>query len=461
MNLKHFLRLCTTGKPVIRAGCRLYSNRNILKLSERGMFEDIFPDTSADEIINLFNKSPQRVYAGFDPTAESLHIGNLLIVMNLLHWQRSGHDVIALIGGATGLIGDPSHRTTERPELAEALVRSNVESIKDNLQTIFKNHEQFFWREGRLKPVKFVNNLDWYRNINVVEFIRTIGKHLRLGTMLSRTSVKTRLQSETGMNFTEFTYQVFQAYDWLYLLNEYNCRFQIGGNDQMGNMKSGHDLIGRVKNANVYALTLPLITTEGGKKYGKSERNAVWLSPKKSSSFQFYQFFVRTPDSDVEKLLKLYTFLPLREIAEIVAAHKTSPEKREAQKVLAEQVTLLVHGEEGLQAALQASAVLYDRSIESLCKLNAEELVQVFEGASMVDLMPEPGLTAYELAMKANCFKTDHDAMRIINAGGFYINHQKITNVNEAITPGIHVLPNKVTLLRVGKKTYHVVRWFA
>ncbi|XP_015595585.1 tyrosine--tRNA ligase, mitochondrial [Cephus cinctus] len=463
MNAKYLVRLCSTGKATFYRPCRFYSNRNILKLYERGMFQDMFPDTSAQEIVDLLNKSPQCVYAGFDPTAESLHVGNLLVLMNLLHWQRSGHQVIALIGGATGLIGDPSHRLSERVEMNKLLVEDNVRSIMNNIQTLFENHKKFLWndKQGKLKPVILVNNIKWYSNLNVIDFVRTVGKWFRLGSMLSRSSVQSRLNSDTGMSFTEFTYQVFQAYDWLHLLKNYDCRFQIGGNDQMGNINSGHDLIFRSTHEKVYGLTLPLITTEGGQKFGKSSGNAVWLSKHKSSSFQLYQFFIRSKDADVEQLLKFFTFLSLGEIKDLMQKHVEHPEKREAQRILAEQVTLLVHGEDGLEAARRTTAVLYDNSIESLAKMTANDLIQVFDGAPVIEILPEPGITAYDLAIKAKCFKTDKDAMRIMAAGGFSINQQKITNISEVITPGIHVLPNNLTLIRVGKKNYHIVKWLA
>lgn len=286
------------------------------------------------------------MYAGFDPTADSLHIGNLLVLMNLLHWQRAGHQVIALVGGATGLIGDPSHRKSERVEIEKYLIEENTKCIANNIKTIFGNHEKHFWKgkQENLKPLILMNNLDWYTNVNVIEFVRNIGKCFRMGIMLNRSSVESRLNSETGMSFTEFTYQIFQAYDWFQLMKRYKCRFQIGGSDQLGNIMSGYDLITKKENEKVYGMTLPLITAEGGKKFGKSLRNAVWLSPTKSSSFQLYQYFIRTKDSDVESFLKLFTFLPLNKIAEIVEAHTKSPESRRAQQILAEQVTLLVHG---------------------------------------------------------------------------------------------------------------------
>ncbi|XP_033214265.1 tyrosine--tRNA ligase, mitochondrial [Belonocnema kinseyi] len=461
MNVGRFFRLCCTVKPHLYKSHKFYTNRNILKLHERGIFEDLFPDSSAGEIGDLLKKSPQCVYAGFDPTADSLHVGNLLVLMNLLHWQRAGHQVIALVGGATGLIGDPSHRKSERLEMEAFLVEENLNLIKKNIESIFENHEKFFWQDpsSKLKPIIIVNNIDWYNDVNVIEFVRRVGKHFRLGTMLGRTSVQSRLKSDSGMSFTEFAYQIFQAFDWLHLLKTYDCRFQIGGSDQMGNIVAGHDLISRTTKKSVYGLTLPLITAEGGKKFGKSTGNAVWLSPTRSSNFQLYQFFIRTADADVENFLNLFTFLSTPEINEIVERHKKNPAKREAQKILAEEVTVLVHGDEGLKAARRTSALLYENSIETLAEMSPQDVFQVFEAATVTEIISEPGLTVYELAMKANCFKTEKDALRIIPAGGFQINHQKITNINEVITPGIHILSNKLTLLRVGKRSYHIVKW--
>ncbi|KAH0540644.1 tyrosine--tRNA ligase, mitochondrial [Cotesia glomerata] len=462
MNTKKILRLYSTRKLILRNE-RFYSNRNILVLNDRGMYQDLFPATSAPEIKSLLMREPQCVYSGFDPTADSLHVGNLLVLMNLLHWQRAGHQTIAVLGGATGLIGDPSHRASERDEINSKILAENVESIKKNIQTIFKNHEQYFCKDFRnpVKPVILLNNLDWYKNVNLIDFIRGIGKYFRMGTMMGRTSVQERLNSETGMSFTEFSYALFQAYDWLVLFNKYKCYFQVGGNDQMGNIMSGHDLISKATKKTVFGLTMPLITSEGGKKFGKSLGNAVWLSKEKSSPFTFYQFFIRTTDADVEKYLKLFTFLPISEINSIMDSHRKSPSKRDAQRILAEQVTLLVHGQKGLDEAVRASLILYDTSIEALSKLDVDDLMNAFVGAKISELYHEQGLTSYGLAMKIKCFKSEHDASRIIPAGGFYINHSKVTNINEVITPGIHILPNNLTLVRVGKKSYHVVKWLS
>lgn len=280
-----------------------------------------------------------------------------------------------------------------------------------------------------------------------------------MGNMLSRASVQSRLQNDQGMSFTEFTYQIFQAYDWLHLLEKYNCEFQIGGNDQMGNMKSGHELIGRSKKKEVFAMMMPLITTEEGDKFGKSAGNAVWLDKNKTSEFSFYQFFVRQTDVETEKLLKLFSFIPTNEVDNLIESHKRNPELREAQKILACNVTKLIHGEEGLKKALQISDALYSGDTKALGSLKAEEIPKLFVGAPYVELYMEPGTTMLDAAMKVKCFPTTKDAHRIIAAGGFYINQQRTTNPKEMFTPDIHIMKNGISLFRVGKKNYYIVRW--
>ncbi|KAG8224856.1 hypothetical protein J437_LFUL005459 [Ladona fulva] len=373
---------------------RSYSNRNILKLRDRGMLHDLFPDNSASEIVDTLNSKPQVVYAGFDPTADSLHVGNLLVLTNLIHWQRAGHQVISLIGGATAQIGDPSGRTSERKKLKLENIEKSSTLIQKNISDIFENHKKYFWNQkGKKDPLSEVIILDnesWYKDFNVVDFVSEIGRHFRMGTMLSRTSVQSRLASEAGLSFSEFSYQMFQAYDWLHLLQNHNCKFQIGGSDQMGNIVAGHDLIGKVAEEKVYG------------KY-----------------FRYY---------------------------------KEKPELRIAQKKLAENVTLLVHGEEGLKSANLATSALYDKSVESLISMSPSEVIDVFRGTSTAKVLLSPGLTVLDMAMSAGCFANDSDAKRIISAGGFYVNHQRITNFNEVLTKSVHILPNNLSLIRVGKK---------
>ncbi|XP_044736488.1 tyrosine--tRNA ligase, mitochondrial [Chrysoperla carnea] len=441
---------------------RYFVTNNISKLRDRGIFQDIFPDTASKEIADLINGGPQTVYAGFDPTADSLHIGNLLVLVSLLHLQRAGHQVIALVGGATAQVGDPSGRLTERSEISKDIVQKNTERIHANIEQIFKNHEKYLWtdrgHQSPLKPPVIINNADWYKNIDAIQFMR-IARHFRMGSLMNRTSIRERLSSPQGMSCAEFMYQIFQSYDWLYLLDKYNCRFQIGGSDQLGNIKSGHDLIGKFHKTKCYGLTLPLITTESGEKLGKSAGNSVWLFSDRSSEFSFYQYWIRQKDIDSLKLLKLFTFLKQPEIDHLEALQKKNPSERPALKKLAQEVTLLVHGENGVKTAEKVSDALYSNKLKSLEILQANELAQAFEGARTVELLPEPGLTVLDLALKAKCFPSQHDALRIISAGGFYINHQRAKNINEAIVPGIHILPTNTTLIRVGKKNYHIVRW--
>ncbi|CAH2037720.1 unnamed protein product, partial [Iphiclides podalirius] len=351
------------------------------------MYQDMFPNTAALDIKKLLNKCPQCVYAGFDPTADSLHVGNLLVIINLLHWQRGGHNVIALLGGATGYIGDPSGRSSDRIAISSDVIANNVHSIRSNLETVFENHKKYVCSEGedKLKP--------------------------------------------------------------------------IGGSDQMGNISAGHELISRTVKKDVYGLTLPLVTTEEGDKFGKSAGNALWLDAKKTSPYSLYQYFIRTKDSDVERLLKLFTFYSLGEIKDIMFKHKQHPEERYPQMCLAEQLTTLVHGEEGLAKARQATGAIYSKDVKSLISLSSTDLEQVFEGAPVVNLLLSPGITVLKLGMLAKCFPTENDAMRIIEAGGFYINHQRIKNINEVVTESAHILPNLISLLRVGKRNYYIIKW--
>lgn len=424
-------------------------------------FEDILILSS--QIGTLMGSAPQTIYAGFDPTADSLHIGNLLVLMGLLHCQRAGHHPIALIGGATGQIGDPSGRNTERTKLGDTVLENNLSSIEKQIKKIFQNHEEFLWTSSKsidLKPVKILNNAEWYKSMNVVEFISSMGRNFRMGQMMSRSSVQSRIKSDSGMSLTEFTYQIFQAYDWYHLAKEHGCRFQMGGSDQMGNIMTGHEFISRMDSKiPVYGLTLPLVTTEEGDKFGKSAGNAVWLSDEKTSPFSLYQFFIRIADSEVEKLLKLFTFLPMRDVFELVEEHKRVPELRDAQRRLAQEVTKLVHGETGLKLAENVTNALYKGSVEALGQLSAKDVKQTFAGATYSEVMLEPTMTVLDLAMKVKCFPTESDAMRIISAGGFYLNQNRAQNVAEILTPTVHILQNGLTLLRVGKKNYYIIKW--
>ncbi|XP_065558484.1 tyrosine--tRNA ligase, mitochondrial-like isoform X1 [Artemia franciscana] len=444
------------GHAIYFQNCYFLTNRrlassakSILKLSERGIWQDVFPSINNVELHKLLAVR-QAIYTGFDPTAESLHIGNLLVLITLIRCSRAGHTPIALVGGATALVGDPSGKSTERPALEKDAVLRNIEGIRNNIKNIFRNHQELYWpKEKKLPELKIVNNEDWYTSQSIIDFLSDVGRYFRVGTMLGRHSVQSRLNSDQGISYTEFSYQVLQAYDWYHLYNKHGCRFQIGGSDQMGNIVSGHDLIKRKSGVEVFGLTLPLVTTESGDKLGKSAGNAIWLSENKTSSFEFYQFFIRTKDGDVEKLLKYFTFLPLEHIDEIMAKQKDKPESRTAQRKLAEHVTKLVHGEEGLKSAKRITEALYFSSVESLSQLSQNEIEQLSQNMPVVDIFFAPDMNLLELGMAAKCFASESDALRIMAAGGFYINGERETNP-QLVATSRFILPSGITLLRTG-----------
>ncbi|XP_023215906.1 tyrosine--tRNA ligase, mitochondrial-like isoform X1 [Centruroides sculpturatus] len=449
--LRNIIKCNSLKLSSYKISCKL-----IEELNKREMIQEIHPD-DCSELVQLLN-SNQTVYAGFDPTADSLHVGNLLVIIALLHWQQAGHNVIAIVGDSTAQIGDPSGKTKEREVLKEDLIKSNSESIKQSLERIFDNFKKYFCKKN-IAPARIIYNSSWYKNEDITNFLSRVGRKLRVGQMLSRKSIKSRLESSEGMNFAEFTYQVFQSYDWLYLFDKYNCRIQIGGSDQLANIDLGHDLLKRTRNVNSYGLTVPLITAESGGKFGKSEGNAVWLNEDKTSAFDFYQFFMRLPDTSIQRYLKLFTFYSLSEVESIMQKHMEKPENWYAQKRLAENVTRLIHGETGLRLAKLATDVLYNNSFKSLNELNESEMKQIFKQVPSIELLLEPGITLIDLAMKAKCFGSLKDANRIISAGGMYVNNQKVTTPNYVIVDGQHILNSGLTLLRTGKRNYYIVKW--
>ncbi|KAK7112154.1 tyrosine--tRNA ligase, mitochondrial-like [Littorina saxatilis] len=441
---------------------RLYSTspNKMLSLHDRGVLQTVFPEGSVPQLSHHLAK-PQTVYCGFDPTSDSLHIGNLLAIIALLHCQAAGHTPMALIGGATALIGDPSGKTTERLAMSTQDAESNVLKISENLERVAQNYTTHIIKDSgkQLSPLRILNNMEWYKGKSVVQFLSTVGRHFRMGPMLAKHSVQSRMSSPEGMSFTEFTYQIFQAYDWLHLLQEHQCSIQIGGNDQLGNIVAGYELISKVSKQPVFGLTVPLVTSTTGDKLGKTAGNAVWLDPKKTSAFELYQFFINVADADVVKYLKLFTFLPDQDIASIMTKQQGAPENRVAQKKLAEQVTLLVHGDAGVEQALEWTKALYGGSIEALASLQTTELRQLFNQAPVREMFLEPGMTIMDVCMKAGCFGRPVDAERIIKAGGVYLNHQRVQQPDFVLIPGQHVLSNNTTLIRVGKKNHYIVNW--
>lgn len=407
-----------------------------------------FIDAITHEEIRAHLKTPQKVYCGFDPTSDSLHLGNLVGIIGLSWFQRFGHTPVALVGGATGMIGDPGGRSSERNLLTK-------EDVERNLRGITGVIERLFDFEGDNRP-QIVNNYDWFENFTVIEFLRDVGKSFRLSTMLAKDAVKSRLASEEGISFTEFSYQILQAYDFYHLAKNSNVTIQIGGSDQWGNITQGTDLVRKELGKPVFGLTFPLLTRADGKKFGKSEQGAIWLSTDKLSEYEFYQYLYRVADADVIKLLKMLTFLPLAEIEEIAKSmQQEGYQVNSAQKVLAAEVTRFVHGEEGLQKALQATEIAFNKDkrtgIEDL-ELIAKDIPH-FEakeeevvGTSLIDLLVRAGMQPSKGAGR-----------KLIQGGGVYMNDARIDEVDKKVHAD-DVMGGKFILLRIGKKQKLLVK---
>lgn len=413
-------------------------------LKERCLFDNV---TSPD--IEEAVSSPMTIYAGFDPSSDSLQAGNFVTIMALAHFQRCGHKVIALVGGATGLIGDPSGKATERKLLSQEDVEKNLEGIRENLS-------RFLDFDDPNAPAVIVNNYDWLGKFSFVDFLRDVGKNFRMGTMLGKDSVRSRMDSEEGMSFTEFSYQMLQAYDFLHLYESEGCRLQIGGSDQWGNITAGIDLVRRLKSVEAFGVTIPLVCDSSGQKFGKSEGNAIYLDSRKTSYYDFYQFFIRTDDSDVIRFLKIFTFLSLDEIADLEEELKESPEKRTAQRRLAEEVTRIVHGEEGLDVAQRCTGAMFGEAMEGL---HAEELLSVFSDVPSQELSESDvvGNLVVNVAADAGLCGSRGEARRLVQNGGLYLNNHRVDNVGEVVRES-QVIDGKLVVLRSGKKRYHIVR---
>ena len=348
-----------------------------------------------------------------------------------------------------------------REELGDQAIEANLAGIRENIQRVFSNHDQLFWSEqrGKLKDIVVVDNSCWYKKMNIIDFLASVGRNLRMGRMLGRTSVKSRIESDVGLSLTEFTYQAFQAYDWLHLLRSRNCRLQLGGKDQLGNMVAGQEMISKEGEEEVWGVTVPLIVNEEGSKFGKSAGAPVWLSPALTSPFSLYQFVLRLPDSQMNKMLRYFTFLSSQDIEDTLEAHQSQPELRTAQSCLAKQLTLLVHGQTGLGMALKTTNILYHQDINALAKLDLDEARDIFSGAPFLQRLFCPGMSVLDLANKVGCFRKEKDAVRIIRAGGFSINMVRVDNTEEILTHGKHIMANGLTVIRVGKKNYYIVEW--
>ncbi|MEJ5921857.1 tyrosine--tRNA ligase [Bifidobacterium thermophilum] len=421
------------------------------ELEWRGLINQ---STDKEQLAAALNGNPIAYYCGFDPTAPSLHIGNLVQLIVMRHLQADGHQPYALVGGATGLIGDP-RQSGERTLNSREIVAGWVERLRAQIS-------RFLDTEGD-NAVRFVNNYDWTANMSVIDFLRDVGKNFRLGTMLSKETVARRLNSEEGISFTEFSYQVLQGNDFLHLYDEYGVVLETGGADQWGNLTSGLDLIRKVRGASVNVMTSPIITDSQGKKFGKSEGNAMWLDPTMLSPYKFYQFWFNQPDDQVVKLLKVFTFLPKAEIERLAGEVEANPGAREAQKTLAWEVTSFVHGEDATRQAIDAAAALFGRGGD-LNAIGKDTLEAAIEGLKVDD--GEGGRTFAQVAagdrvaeagVKAGLFKSVSEARKTIKSGGVYINNQRVEDQDQLLTEN-DFLDGGYALIRRGKKALGAVR---
>ena len=422
------------------------------ELTWRGMLHDVMPGTEEHLMEEM-----RAAYVGIDPTADSLHIGHLVGVMMLRHFQLCGHKPYALVGGATGMIGDPSGKSTERNLLDEKTLRHNQEALKNQLA-------KFLDFTGRTdNAAVLVNNYDWMKNISFLDFIRDTGKHITVNYMMSKDSVRKRLSSDAaeGMSFTEFTYQLVQGYDFLHLYKTYNCTLQMGGSDQWGNITTGTELIRRIGNGKGYALTCPLITKADGTKFGKTESGNIWLDPNLTSPYKFYQYWLNTSDEDAEKYIKIFTFLTREEIEELVKAHAGEPHLRQLQKTLAEEITLMVHSREDFENAVKASEVLFGKSTASdLKSLNEATFLDVFEGVPQAEIKRgeiEEGLDMIgALSAKTGFLASNAEARRALKENAIAVNKEKVGE--DYIISTQDLISNKYVILNKGKRNTYILR---
>ena len=409
----------------------------------------LFDDMTSPALEKALEK-PVTVYAGFDPTNDSLQAGNFVTIMALAHLQRAGHKVIALVGGATGLIGDPSGKSTERNLLSAQQVEHNLEGIKENLSRFID------FNPASPNPAIMVNNYDWFKDITFIELLRDVGRYFRMGVMLSKDSVKKRMEAEDGMSFTEFCYQILQGYDFLHLHKTHGCTLQIGGSDQWGNITAGTELVRRVLAQEVFGMTFPLVCDSTGKKFGKSEGNAIFLDARKTPVYDFYQFFLRALDADVIRYLKIFTFLPLERIAQLEQALTTAPEKREAQQTLAEELTRAVHGEQGLATAKQTTDVLFGGSIDGLTAATLETIFANVPSATLpaADVIGKP---AFEVIAAAGMTPSKSEARRLVQQGGLNINSTRAPGLEKTFEP-TDFIEGRLAVLRSGKKNFFLLK---
>ncbi len=424
----------------------------IKELKWRGMIHDIMPGTE-----ELLQREQVTAYIGFDPTADSLHIGHLVSVMILKHFQLAGHKPLVLLGGATGMIGDPSGKSEERNLLSEETLRNNQEAIRSQFSKFLD------FDSGESNAAEMVNNYDWMKDYSFLGFIRDIGKHITVNYMMSKDSVKKRIgeESKTGMSFTEFSYQLVQATDFLELYNTKKCKLQMGGSDQWGNITTGTELIRRKTGGEAYALTCPLITKSDGSKFGKTDGGNVWLDPEKTSPYKFYQFWLNTSDDDAEKYIKIFTILTEEEIEELSSKHREAPHMRILQKRLAEEITKMVHSQEDFLSSEEASKILFGKGTkETLIKITESDFLNIFEGVPRFEINKSDvgkGINIVDLlSVKTSVFNSKGESRRMIGGGGVSVNKNKVEN-SERIIGENDLINGKYILVQIGKKRYFLI----
>ncbi len=421
------------------------------ELRWRGMLHDIMPETE-----EMLLKESTAGYIGFDPTGESLHIGSLVPIIILMHFQKAGHTPVALVGGATGMIGDPSGKSAGRNLLNEDTLAKNIAGIKIQLERFIDFNSDI------TNKAELVNNYDWMKNYSFIDFARDIGKHITVNYMMAKDSVKKRLGSESkvGMSFTEFTYQLFQGYDFLHLYREKKCKIQMGGSDQWGNITTGTELVRRVAGGKAYAMTCPLITKADGTKFGKTEGGNIWLDRDRTSPYKFYQYWLNSSDEDAEKYVRIFTFLDKETIEDLILAHKETPHLRLLQKRVAEEVTTMVHSKEDLDNAIKASNILFGKSTsEDLKTLDEQTFLDVFDGVTQAEVTFDDinnGLDMIgALAAKTGFLKSNGDARRALKENAISVNKEKVKE-DFSITVA-DLINDKFVLLQRGKKNYYVL----
>jgi tyrosyl-tRNA synthetase len=420
----------------------------IEELKWRGLIQDIMPGTE-----ELLNKEVISGYIGFDPTSDSLHIGSLVPILLLLHLQRAGHRPIALIGGATGMVGDPSGKSQERNLLTEEILQKNIEGVKNQLRKFID------FDSASPNAAQMVNNYDWFKDISFLGFITDVGKHITVSYMMSKDSVKKRIESEAGISFTEFSYQLIQGYDFYWLYHNKNCKLQMGGSDQWGNITTGAELIRKKSGGEAYAFTCPLITKADGGKFGKTEQGNVWLDSEKTSPYQFYQFWLNATDEDAERWIKIFTLIGKEEAESLIEQHRATPEKRLLQERLARELTVLVHSEEAYVAALQTTQKLFAQQDLSADQLSAEDL-EGMEGIVIIDFeraLLEGGIDLVSFLTRTNILPSKGESKKMVQNGGISVNRVKIENTQYTIDEKA-LLHQKYLLIQKGKKNYFLLK---